>query len=114
MLASSSSCGSPVIKTSFTCSNRSDRTPIKSGLTPQSPFQGFCIGHRVLLQPTRGGALCILDEAFTVRLRGRCRHGPNQITSLITSVNFSVPAFTVDLTTTAPPHRISFCPPLGK
>ena len=78
-----------------TCSNRSDRTPIKFGLTPQSPFQGFCIGHRVLLQPTSGGTLWILHEAFIVRFPGRCPHGWNQITSLITSVNSSVPAFTV-------------------
>jgi pimeloyl-ACP methyl ester carboxylesterase len=70
----------------FASAKVADRTPIKSGLTPQSPFQGFCIGHRVLLQPTSGGAQCILHEAFIVRLRGRCRHGLNQITLLITSI----------------------------
>ena len=82
------------MKTISTCSNRSDRTPIKFGLTPQSPFQGFCIGHRVLLRPTSGGALWILREVSIVRLPGRCRHGRSQITSLTTSLNSSVPAFT--------------------
>jgi hypothetical protein len=67
----------------------------QNGLTLQSPFLGFCIGHRVLLQPTSGGALWILREAFIVRLPGRCPHGWNQIMSLITSLNSSVPASTV-------------------
>ena len=53
------------------CSIRCDPKPIKFGLTPQSPFQGFYIGHRVLLQPTGGGAPWILHEAFIVRLPGR-------------------------------------------
>ena len=88
---------SPAIKTISICSNRFDRTPIKFGLMLQSPFQGFCIGHRVLRHPTRGGAPWILHGAFIVQLRGRCRHGRNQITSLITSLNSSEPAFTVAL-----------------
>jgi len=33
-------------------------------------------------------------EAFIDRLPCRCRHGQNPITSLITSLNSSVPAFT--------------------
>jgi hypothetical protein len=73
--------GSRAIKTISTCSNRSGRKPIRFGLTPRSPFRGFCIGHRVLLQPTRDGALWILHEAFIVPLPGRCRHGRNRITS---------------------------------
>ncbi len=82
------------IKTISTCSNRFDRTPIKFGLMPQSPFQGFYIGHLVLPHPTRGGAPWILHGAFIVQLRGRCRHGLNQITSLTTSLNSSEPDFT--------------------
>ncbi len=84
MSAFSSACGRTVIKTISPCLIRSDPKRMKFGLMPQSPFQGFCIGHLALLQPKRGGALWILHEAFVVQLRGRCRHGPNQIMSLIT------------------------------
>ncbi|TMH73845.1 MAG: hypothetical protein E6H52_15085 [Betaproteobacteria bacterium] len=76
-------------------SARCDRRPIKFGPTLRLPFQEFCIGHRVLLQPTSGGALWTLPEAFIVRLPGRCQRGRSQITSLITSLNSGVPAFTV-------------------
>jgi len=75
--------------------NRCDRRPINFGPTLRLPFQEFCIGHQVLLQPTSGGALWTLPEAFIVRLPGRCQRGRSQITSLITSLNSSVPAFTV-------------------
>jgi hypothetical protein len=94
MSASSRECGGRVIKTTSTCSNRSDRTPIRFGLTPPSPFQGFCIGRRAPLQPTSGGVQWILHGAFIVRLPGRSRHGWNQITSIITLRNSSAPAFT--------------------
>jgi pimeloyl-ACP methyl ester carboxylesterase len=64
------------------------------GPTPLSPSLGFSIGHRVLRQRISGGVLWILHEAFIVRLRGRCHHGRSRITSLITQLNLSVPAFT--------------------
>jgi pimeloyl-ACP methyl ester carboxylesterase len=50
-----------------TCSNRFDRTPIKFGLMPQSPFQGFYIGHLVLRHPTRGGTPWILRSRYCAR-----------------------------------------------
>src|SRR5664279_5691162 len=92
--AFSNGCGRVAIKTISTCSNRFDRTPIKSGLMPQSQFQGFYIGHLVLRHPTRGGTQWILHGAFIVQLRGHCRHGLNQSTSLTTSLNSSEPDFT--------------------
>ena len=61
-----------------------NRKRIKYGLTPLSPFLGFCIGRRVLRQRISGGVPWILHEAFIVQFRGRCRHGRSRITSLIT------------------------------
>jgi pimeloyl-ACP methyl ester carboxylesterase len=81
-------------QTTSTCLNRSDLTPIKFGLTPPSPFQGFCIGLRAPLHPISGGVLSIPREAFIVRSPGHCRHGRSQITSVITLRNSSAPAFT--------------------
>ena len=61
----------------------------------QSLFQGFCIGHQDLLQPTNDGVLWILHAVFIVRLPVRCPHGRNPTTSITTSRNSSVPGFTV-------------------
>ena len=72
-------------KTTTTCSNRSDRTPIKFGPTLRSPSPGFCIGPQDLLRPISVGALRIPHGAFIVPLQGLCRRGRNQATSLITS-----------------------------
>jgi pimeloyl-ACP methyl ester carboxylesterase len=44
---------------------------------------------------TSGAALWIRHEACIVRLPGRCPRGRNQIASLTTSLNSSVPDFTV-------------------
>jgi pimeloyl-ACP methyl ester carboxylesterase len=85
--------------------------PIKFGLTPQSPFQAFSIGRPGPLRLTRGR---VLLGAFIIRSPGRCRRGRSRITSVITSPNSSAPAFTAPGTTTAPPNRISLCPPLSR
>ncbi len=56
---------------------------------------GVLYWRRVLLQPTSGGVPWIRRGAFIVRLPGPCRHGWNQITSIITSRHSSAPDFAV-------------------
>jgi len=55
------------------------KTPITFGLTPQSPSQGFCIGHRVLHQPASGGALMDPTRSLHRPAPGPLPHGRNQI-----------------------------------